>query len=90
MIVNNPFQLIGNTPMIHLNKLSKKMNCNIYLKLEKYNLTGSSKDRAVYNMIQELIDSKKIKLSKEQQLKMLEFFVKTSVPRMLQSSKEQK
>ena len=36
------------------------------------------------------IDSKKIKLSKEQQLKMLEFFVKTSVPRMLQSSKEQK
>lgn len=60
MIVNNPFQLIGNTPMIHLNKLSKKMNCNIYLKLEKYNLTGSSKDRAVYNMIQELIDSKKI------------------------------
>lgn len=35
-------------------------------------------------------DSKKIKLSKEQQLRMLEFFVKTSVPRMLQSKKEQK
>ena len=34
--------------------------------------------------------SKKIKLSKEQQLKMLEFFVKTSVPRMLQSNKERK
>ena len=33
-------------------------------------------------------DSKKIKLSKEQQLRMLEFFVKTSVPRMLQSKKE--
>ena len=35
-------------------------------------------------------DSNKIKLSKEQQLRMLEFFVKTSIPRMLQSSKEQK
>lgn len=32
----------------------------------------------------------KIKLNKEQQLKMLEFFVKTSIPRMLQRSKEQK
>ena len=32
----------------------------------------------------------KVKLSKEQQSKMLEFFVKTSIPRMLQPSKEQK
>ena len=36
------------------------------------------------------IDSKKIKVSKEQQLKMLEFFVKKSVPRVLHSSKEEK
>lgn|GEM_PF-2263500 len=28
--------------------------------------------------------NKKIKLSKEQQVKMLEFFTKTSIPRMLQ------
>jgi len=28
----------------------------------------------------------KIKLSKEQQTKMLEFFLKTSIPRMLQSN----
>ena len=33
---------------------------------------------------------KKIKLSKQQQLRMLEFFVKTSIPRMLQSSKEER
>lgn len=32
----------------------------------------------------------KVKLSKEQQSKMLEFFAKTSIPRMLQPSKEQK
>lgn len=30
--------------------------------------------------------NKKIKLSKEQQAKMLEFFAKTSIPRMLQST----
>ena len=30
----------------------------------------------------------KIKLSKEQQLKMLEFFLHTSIPRMLRQSKE--
>ena len=34
--------------------------------------------------------NKKVKLTKEQQLRMLEFFVKTSIPRMLQSSKEEK
>lgn len=43
--------LIGNTPMIYLNKTSKKYNCNIFLKLEKYNLTNSSKDRAVKEML---------------------------------------
>lgn len=33
---------------------------------------------------------KKVKLTKEQQLRMLEFFVKTSIPRMLKSCKEEK
>ena len=36
------------------------------------------------------IKNVKIKLSKEQQLKMLHFFLKTSIPRMLQYSKGQK
>ncbi len=35
-------------------------------------------------------NSNKVKLSTDQQLRMLEFFVKTSIPRMLQSNKEQK
>ena len=35
-------------------------------------------------------DSNKKRLSKKQQLRMLEFFVKTSIPRMLQSSKEER
>lgn len=46
-----PLDLIGNTPLVYLKKLSKKYDCNIYLKLEKYNLTGSSKDRAVKEML---------------------------------------
>ena len=36
-------------------------------------------------MKKNLSKNKKIKLSKEQQSKMLEFFAKTSIPRMLQS-----
>ena len=39
-------QFIGNTPVYQLD------NSNIYVKLEKYNLGGSVKDRAVLGMIQ--------------------------------------
>lgn len=35
-------------------------------------------------------DGNKKKLSKDQQLRMLEFFLKTSIPRMLQSTKEER
>ncbi|MGL5694617.1 MAG: cysteine synthase A [Peptostreptococcaceae bacterium] len=48
MIFENALSLIGNTPMIRLNKLGYS---NIYVKLEKYNPGGSIKDRAVYSMI---------------------------------------
>ena len=51
MLINNPLDMIGNSPLVKLNKLSSKYNSNIYLKLEKYNLTSSSKDRAVKQMI---------------------------------------
>ena len=51
MLINNPLDMIGDSPLVKLNKLSSKYNSNIYLKLEKYNLTSSSKDRAVKQMI---------------------------------------
>lgn len=60
MKYDNCYQLIGNTPLIKINSLSKQYNCNIYLKLEKYNFTGSSKDRAVKNMILNAIKDNKI------------------------------
>ena len=62
--IENIYNLIGNTPLIKINSLSKQYNCNIYLKLEKYNYTGSSKDRAVYNMIIEALNENKINISK--------------------------
>ena len=51
MINNNVLDMIGNTPMIKLNNIG---NSNIYVKLEKYNLVGSIKDRAVYYMVENL------------------------------------
>jgi cysteine synthase A len=47
MIIKNGIELIGNTPML------KVKNHNIYIKLEKYNLGGSIKDRAALNMIED-------------------------------------
>lgn len=50
----------------------------------------SFNEREKFMNSEQLKNSNKVKLSKEQQLRMLEFFVKTSIPRILQSSKEQK
>lgn len=51
MIYSSVLDLIGNTPIIKLNNLVENDCADIYIKLEKYNLTGSVKDRAVLNMI---------------------------------------
>lgn len=51
MIYNNIYDLIGNTPIVKLKKLSLNQKADIYLKLEWYNPAGSVKDRIAYNMI---------------------------------------
>jgi cysteine synthase len=51
MIVRSIDQLIGNTPVIHLEKLSADIKRNIYLKLEFLNPGGSVKDRIALSMI---------------------------------------
>jgi len=51
MIVRSIDQLIGNTPVIHLEKLSADVKRNIYLKLEFLNPGGSVKDRIALSMI---------------------------------------
>ncbi|MEF9962077.1 MAG: cysteine synthase A [Erysipelotrichaceae bacterium] len=47
-------KLIGNTPMIQLD------HKNIFVKLEKFNLGGSIKDRSVLGMIQEAMNENKL------------------------------
>lgn len=51
-IANNITELIGNTPMVKLNKLTPKNGADIYLKLEFFNPGSSVKDRIALNMIE--------------------------------------
>jgi S-sulfo-L-cysteine synthase (O-acetyl-L-serine-dependent) len=52
-IANNILELIGNTPMVKINKLNPNKNVNIYAKLEGFNPTGSIKDRIAFEMIEQ-------------------------------------
>jgi len=45
--------LIGNTPIVRINKLNPNPNVNIYAKLEGFNPTGSIKDRIALKMIEQ-------------------------------------
>lgn len=49
--VNNIADLIGDTPLLKLNRLAPENGAAVYLKLEFYNPSRSVKDRAAYNMI---------------------------------------
>jgi len=52
-VVNNIAELIGNTPIVRLNRLPDTQGAAVYVKLEYFNPSGSVKDRAAYNMIVE-------------------------------------
>lgn len=53
MIYNGVLELIGNTPILKLNKFAKDENmADVYVKLEKFNPGGSVKDRAALGMIE--------------------------------------
>ena len=51
MIARNIIDLIGNTPMIRINKLTGPDDAKIYAKLEWYNISGSVKDRMALYLI---------------------------------------
>lgn len=53
-------KLIGNTPLYKATNIMNKYNLSskLYLKLEKDNFSGSSKDRLVYFIIKDAIDKK--------------------------------
>ena len=52
MIYENILDLIGNTPVVKLKFLNDENIADIYVKLEKYNIGGSVKDRAALGMIE--------------------------------------
>lgn len=51
MIANSIVDLIGNTPIVRLNRLAGPDSAEVYSKLEFFNPSGSVKDRAAMNMI---------------------------------------
>jgi cysteine synthase len=53
MIAPSILNLIGNTPMVKINCLNKDPNVEIYVKMEKFNVGGSVKDRIAKYMIEQ-------------------------------------
>lgn len=51
MVVNSILDLVGNTPIVKLNRLVGEDSAEVYAKLESFNPSGSVKDRAALNMI---------------------------------------
>lgn len=52
-IANNISELIGNTPLVRLNRIAQGLEANILVKLEFFNPGGSVKDRIGFSMIDE-------------------------------------
>ncbi len=60
-IANDITELIGNTPLVRLNKLTKDSHATVVVKLEFFNPLGSVKDRIGFNMIKAAEKAGKIK-----------------------------
>ena len=52
-IVNNITELIGDTPVVKLNRLTQEGDADVYVKLEYFNPSRSVKDRAAFNLIRQ-------------------------------------
>lgn len=52
MIANNALDLIGNTPMVRINKLVGENDATILAKVERFNIGGSIKDRIAKYIIE--------------------------------------
>lgn len=60
-IYDSVLELIGNTPLVHLNRIKKDLKTSILAKLEYYNPSGSVKDRIALFMIEDAEKQGKIK-----------------------------
>lgn len=52
-VVDSVLELVGNTPMIRLHKVTKGLEANVLVKLEYLNPSGSYKDRIALRMIED-------------------------------------
>lgn len=59
--MKTPFDLIGNTPLVHLPRISRNLGANIFVKDESRNLSGSVKDRAALRYLQQAKESGEIR-----------------------------
>ncbi|MED1800826.1 cysteine synthase A [Brevibacillus porteri] len=50
-VYQNITELIGNTPIVRLRRMVPEGAAEVFVKLEKFNPSGSVKDRAAYNLI---------------------------------------
>ncbi|WP_156877150.1 PLP-dependent cysteine synthase family protein [Pseudoclavibacter soli] len=48
-----PLGLVGNTPLVRVNRLTEGLPGEVYVKLDQYNFGGSSKDRIGINIVRE-------------------------------------
>lgn len=62
-VVRSATELIGNTPLIRLNKVPQSLGveCEVYAKTELFNAGGSVKDRIALRMIEQAEKSGRIK-----------------------------
>ena len=52
-IANNITDLVGNTPLLRLNKVTTGVNAEVLIKLESFNPASSVKDRIALSMIED-------------------------------------
>lgn len=57
-VYTTALELIGDTPLVHLERLEKKLSlpAHLYAKVEAFNLTGSVKDRIALSMMKDAKD----------------------------------
>ncbi|GLE07827.1 hypothetical protein PINS_up023420 [Pythium insidiosum] len=62
-ILNTILEHVGNTPLVRLNKIAKKagLECELYAKCEYFNAGGSVKDRIGKRMVEDAMQSGRIK-----------------------------
>ena len=60
-VVDNITELIGDTPVVRLNRLTGPEDAELYVKLEYFNPSGSVKDRAAFNLIRRAEETGRLK-----------------------------